>query len=180
LRDHDDNPTDWSLELPSLIGKHIIRIEYNAIFPQDRRSHPEVKTGPGFAMAVVDAIAATLLIGAGAGAGAVQAAETAKPAAFGGGGQASPQPSAAEIGKKLADPLSDVWALFTEFDYTINKGDLSGQDAKSGYNMIFQPIMPFKFGVEKSVVRQDDFGKDWTIKLNVIPVIPALVKNPLF
>jgi hypothetical protein len=29
-------------------------------------------------------------------------------------------------------------------------------------------------------VRQDDFGKDWQIKLNVIPVIPALAKQPLF
>ena len=38
----------------------------------------------------------------------------------------------------------------------------------------------FQFGVQKSVVRQDDFGQDWQIKLNIIPVIPALVKNPLF
>jgi hypothetical protein len=29
-------------------------------------------------------------------------------------------------------------------------------------------------------VRQDDFGKDWQVKLNIIPVIPALVKNPIF
>ena len=38
----------------------------------------------------------------------------------------------------------------------------------------------FQFSVEKSVVRQDTFGKDWNVRLNVIPVIPALVKNPLF
>jgi len=38
----------------------------------------------------------------------------------------------------------------------------------------------FQFGVQKSVVRQDDFGQDWQIKLNIIPVLPALVKNPLF
>ena len=35
-------------------------------------------------------------------------------------------------------------------------------------------------GIEKSAVRQDDFGQDWQVKLNIIPVIPALVKNPLF
>jgi hypothetical protein len=38
-------------------------------------------------------------------------------------------------------------------------------------------------GDQKSIVRQDDFGRDWTIKLNiipVIPVIPALVQHPLF
>ena len=38
----------------------------------------------------------------------------------------------------------------------------------------------FQFGIEKSAVRQDDFGQDWQIKLNIIPVIPALVKKPLF
>jgi hypothetical protein len=38
----------------------------------------------------------------------------------------------------------------------------------------------FHFGVEKSVVRQDDFGRDWRIKLNIMPVIPALVNNPIF
>ena len=38
----------------------------------------------------------------------------------------------------------------------------------------------FQFGVEKSVVRQDDFGQDWQITLNIMPVIPALVKNPIF
>jgi hypothetical protein len=42
-----------------------------------------------------------------------------------------------------------------------------------------QPVK-FQFGIEKSVVRQDNFGKDWQIKLNIIPVIPALVKKPLF
>lgn len=41
---------------------------------------------------------------------------------------------------------------------------------------------PFKFqlGFEYSVVRQRDFGQQFQIKLNVIPVIQSLVKNPLF
>jgi hypothetical protein len=30
------------------------------------------------------------------------------------------------------------------------------------------------------VVSQDDFGKRFMIKLNVIPVIQSLVKNPIF
>jgi hypothetical protein len=42
--------------------------------------------------------------------------------------------------------------------------------------------MPVKFqlGIEHSVVSQDDFGKRALIKLNIIPVIGALVKNPIF
>jgi len=38
----------------------------------------------------------------------------------------------------------------------------------------------FQFGVEKSIWRQDDYDKDWQVGLNIIPVIPALMKNPLF
>jgi hypothetical protein len=34
--------------------------------------------------------------------------------------------------------------------------------------------------VEKSVVRQDDFGTDWNFRLAIIPVVPALVQKPLF
>jgi len=37
----------------------------------------------------------------------------------------------------------------------------------------------FQLGAEYSVVSQDDFGQRAQIKLNVIPVIPALVRKPL-
>jgi hypothetical protein len=41
--------------------------------------------------------------------------------------------------------------------------------------------MPVKlqFGAEYSVVSQDDFGKVALFKLNIIPVIPSLVKSPI-
>jgi hypothetical protein len=52
------------------------------------------------------------------------------------------QPSAAEIGKKLSNPVSDVWALFTEFDFAFNEGDLPGGDGKVTYSTLFQPILP--------------------------------------
>ena len=51
---------------------------------------------------------------------------------------------AAEAGKKLSDPLSDVWALFTDFDFTYSDGDFV-DGHRSGQTMIFQPIMPFEF-----------------------------------
>jgi len=38
----------------------------------------------------------------------------------------------------------------------------------------------FQLGAEYSVVSQDDFGKRFLIKLNVIPMIGALVKSPIF
>lgn len=37
----------------------------------------------------------------------------------------------------------------------------------------------FQLGVEYSVISQDDFGKRFLLKLNVIPVIQGLIKNPL-
>ena len=53
---------------------------------------------------------------------------------------------------------------------------------KEGDRVLGQYEMPvkFQFAVEYSVVSQDDFGKKALIKLNVIPVIPALIKEPLF
>lgn len=42
-----------------------------------------------------------------------------------------------------------------------------------------QPVK-FQFGVEYSVVNEDDYGKRALIKLSIIPVIPPLIKNPLF
>ena len=64
-------------------------------------------------------------------------AENAKPQAGGGG------TSAAEAGKKLSDPLSDIWALFTEFNHTWSDGDATNGH-EEGTHIIFQPIMPFK------------------------------------
>jgi hypothetical protein len=53
------------------------------------------------------------------------------------------QDSLSVIGSKLSDPTSDIWALFTEFDFSWSRGDLSDDDYKFGADMIFQPIMPF-------------------------------------
>ena len=53
-----------------------------------------------------------------------------------------PQENLAALGKKLTDPLSDVWALFTEFDATWSEGDFSNGDHRTGSRMLFQPILP--------------------------------------
>ena len=37
----------------------------------------------------------------------------------------------------------------------------------------------FEFGGEYSVVHEEDYGQHWQIKLDIIPVIPALIKKPL-
>lgn len=68
--------------------------------------------------------------------------------------------SLGELGAKLSNPLSDVWALFTEFDLNFNEGDLSDGDHKKGGAMLFQPVMPFKF------------TKNW--KMITRPVIPVV------
>ena len=50
--------------------------------------------------------------------------------------------SAAEIGKQLANPLSNIWALFTEVDYNWSEGDLSNGKWRTGQAVILQPVMP--------------------------------------
>jgi hypothetical protein len=51
--------------------------------------------------------------------------------------------SLAEVGQKLSNPVSDIWAMFTEFDLNFLDGDLNTGTSKVGGRMIFQPILPF-------------------------------------
>jgi hypothetical protein len=73
--------------------------------------------------------------------------------------------SLGDIGSKLSDPTSDIWALFTEFDFTWSKGDLSGDEYKFGSDIIFQPIMPF------------NITEDW--KLLTRPTVPIILSTPV-
>jgi len=79
------------------------------------------------------------------------------------------EPNLAEIGAKLSDPTSNVWALFTEFDLTFSDGDLNTGDAKVGGNMIFQPILPIPLWGR---------GKEqWKILSR--PTLPFIFSNPV-
>jgi hypothetical protein len=46
------------------------------------------------------------------------------------------------MSRKLNDPTSDIWALQGEFDYNINKGNLSDHSTKNQYQFLFQPVVP--------------------------------------
>jgi hypothetical protein len=48
----------------------------------------------------------------------------------------------AETGKRLSNPVSDVWALFTRFGLSFADGDVNSGDSRVGGSMIFQPILP--------------------------------------
>jgi len=95
----------------------------------------------------------------------------------GGGGSAAAAPGSAqggqqdlaEIGHKLANPLSDVWALFTEFDLYFSGGDLNTGAEEVGGRMLFQPVLPIPLHGK---------GKDeW--KLITRPTIPVIFSQPV-
>jgi hypothetical protein len=71
--------------------------------------------------------------------------------------------SAAAIGAALSNPLSDVWALFTEIDYSFSDGDLSDKRWRNGQSVIFQPIMPIPL------------TDDW--KMITRPTLPIIINN---
>jgi hypothetical protein len=74
-----------------------------------------------------------------------------------------------ETGKKLANPLSNVWALFTEFDFNFSDGKLNPGHQQAGSRMIFQPIIPIPlFG-----------GEDNEWKLITRPTIPFLFSQAI-
>lgn len=73
--------------------------------------------------------------------------------------------SLAELGSKLSNPLSDVWALFTELDVNWFRGDLSDGDYKVGSDMLLQPVMPFPL------------TNDWNMITR--PAVPITFGTPL-
>jgi hypothetical protein len=79
------------------------------------------------------------------------------------------QGSLSEIGAKLANPVADVWALFTQFNLTFSDGDVNTGDAKVGVNMIFQPILPFPLYGEGE--------HEW--KMITRPIVPILFSQPV-
>ncbi len=72
------------------------------------------------------------------------AARGEEPRVQPGGGVTAPEHGdVAETGKKLSNPLSDIWALFTEFDLSFSNGNPNSGHDQVGGRMIFQPILPF-------------------------------------
>jgi hypothetical protein len=85
------------------------------------------------------------------------------------GGDSGQTSGLAEIGHKLSNPVSDVWALFTEFDVFFSDGDVNKGDAKVGGRMLFQPVLPIPL-----------YGKGenaW--RLIARPSIPVLFSQPV-
>ncbi|MCC6848429.1 MAG: hypothetical protein IT294_08010 [Deltaproteobacteria bacterium] len=83
--------------------------------------------------------------------------------------------------------LPDAWQIGTNptisYDHRARSGDewnipLGLTVAKT--TRFGRLPVKFQLGVEYSVVSQDDFGQRAQIKLNVIPVTPGLLENPIF
>jgi hypothetical protein len=80
--------------------------------------------------------------------GAGDLAQATPPSATGGaapgqaaGGGAQQGANAAEVGQKLSDPTSDVWALFTEFDWNFVQGKATSK-YRHAQDILFQPVLP--------------------------------------
>jgi hypothetical protein len=77
--------------------------------------------------------------------------------------------SLANVGAKLSNPVSDVWAMFTQFGITVSDGNLNENAGEIGGNMIFQPILPIPI--------YGSGDKEW--RLITRPTIPILFGNPV-
>jgi hypothetical protein len=77
-----------------------------------------------------------------------QAAQTTQPGTTAGeapdeaaGAGTQQGANAAEVGQKLSDPTSDVWALFTEFDWNFVQGKATTK-YRHAQDILFQPVLP--------------------------------------
>jgi hypothetical protein len=91
------------------------------------------------------------------------------------GGSGEQEPKAvsesdlAETAKRLSNPISDVWALFSHFELTFADGDVNSGDSKVGADMIFQPILPLPL--------YGDGAKRWNFIMR--PTIPVVFSQPV-
>jgi len=83
--------------------------------------------------------------------------------------------------------LPDAWQIGTNPTITYDHEATSGNKWSVPIGLTFAKTtsigkvpVKFQFGGEYFVVDQDDYGPRFQIKLNIIPVIPALIKEPLF
>jgi hypothetical protein len=81
----------------------------------------------------------------------------------------SKQDNLAEMSHKLSNPVGDVWALFTEFDFFAMDGDINRGDKQLGSRMLFQPVLPFTL--------YGSGDKEW--KLITRPTLPVLFSQPV-
>lgn len=84
-------------------------------------------------------------------------------------GAAAAESDVAEIGAKLSNPVSNVWALFTEFDIDFSDGDVNTGDPEVGGAMLFQPVLPFPL--------YGSGDNEW--KLITRPVVPIVFSTPI-
>jgi hypothetical protein len=87
-----------------------------------------------------------------------------------GGGVTAPEAGdVSETGRKLSNPLSDVWALFTEFDLNFSDGNVNSGRQRTGGRTIFQPILPIPL--------HGTGEKEW--KVITRPTIPFFSSQPI-
>ena len=78
--------------------------------------------------------------------------------------------SLGQVGAKLANPLSDVWALNTSFNMPqFYDGDVNTGDPQLGATMLFQPILPIPI--------HGSGDGEW--RLGSRPVIPIIFSEPI-
>jgi len=109
-----------------------------------------------------------LLVVAGAGLALVAATDLAagQPAASAAPG--SEQISHDELNKQLNSPVSTIWSLNFQSNFQFFEGHLSDQTRRQ-YKLTLE--------IDYALVKPEDYGQRW---FQMIPVIPALVKDPLF
>lgn len=139
--------------------------ERTALGPRQRAGSPIHKLFLLWSMILV----AALVLCAGTAYGRETTAQPAEGESSGQLSAQSGQGSLSEIGAKLSNPVSDVWALFTEFDLYFSDGDINKGSSEVGGRMIFQPILPFPlYGQGEN---------QW--KLITRPTIPVIFSQPV-
>jgi hypothetical protein len=94
---------------------------------------------------------------------------TLAPVATGQEPKGAPEGDVAETGKKLSNPVGDVWAFFSRFTVNFGDGDVNSGDSRVGGSMLFQPILP--------VPLYGNGANRWSLITR--PTLPVLFSQPV-
>ena len=67
-----------------------------------------------------------------------------------------------DVAQKLSNPVSDIWALFTEFDLIFSDGDVNKGDDKVSSAMLFQPILSIPLWKEWKLITRPSIPIIWS------------------
>ena len=77
----------------------------------------------------------------------------------------------AEINRKLENPMTSLWSLVFQENFSLNNGESVDGTIKSKTIRIGKTPVKMRIEPQYSIIRPKDYGTAWNIRIQIAPVI---------